>query len=144
MCPLRQVWLIYITNHCLYYSQTCLKGHIYVTNHCLYYKYCLKLMNFNINQIRGHRGRNRMVVGFTTTYVISAHHQVSIISVVTWENLVYMFCLMLFNATFNNISNISWWAVLLVEEIGENHRPVASHWQTLSHNDKRSLVELIH
>jgi hypothetical protein len=24
--------------------------------------------------------------------------------------------------------------VLLVEEAGENHRPVASHWQTLSHN----------
>jgi hypothetical protein len=22
----------------------------------------------------------------------------------------------------------------LVEETGENHRPVASHWQTLSHN----------
>ena len=38
---------------------------------------------------------------------------------------------MVFNATFNNIS------VLLVEEtgvLGENHWPVASHWQTLSHN----------
>jgi hypothetical protein len=35
-----------------------------------------------------------------------------------------------FNATFNNISVISWWSVLLVEEIkvpGKNHRPVASH-----------------
>ena len=42
-----------------------------------------------------------------------------------------------FNATFNNISVISWRSVLLVEETerpGENHRPVASHWQTLSHN----------
>jgi len=42
-----------------------------------------------------------------------------------------------FNATFNNISVISWWSVLLVEETGvlaENHRPVASHRQTLSHN----------
>ena len=29
---------------------------------------------------------------------------------------------------------ISWRSVLLVEEIGETHRPVASHWQTLSHN----------
>jgi len=39
-------------------------------------------------------------------------------------------CLMVFNATFNNISVISWWSVLLVEETGEpreNHRPVASH-----------------
>ena len=34
---------------------------------------------------------------------------------------------MVFNATFNNISVISWWSVLLVEEIGvsgENHAPL--------------------
>ena len=42
--------------------------------------------------------------------------------------------LMMFNATFINISAISWWSVLLVEETGENNRPVASHSQTLSHN----------
>ena len=41
---------------------------------------------------------------------------------------------MVFNATFNNISVISWWSILVVEETGENHRAVASHWQTLSHN----------
>jgi len=37
---------------------------------------------------------------------------------------------MVFNATFNNISVISWLSVLLVEETevsGENHRPAASH-----------------
>jgi hypothetical protein len=37
---------------------------------------------------------------------------------------------MVFNATFNNISVISWRSVLLVEETGlteENHRTVASH-----------------
>ena len=37
---------------------------------------------------------------------------------------------MVFNATFNNISAISWQSDLLVEEIGEpgeNHQPVASH-----------------
>jgi hypothetical protein len=37
---------------------------------------------------------------------------------------------MVFNATFNNISVISWRPVLLVEEtglLGENHRPVAIH-----------------
>ena len=48
-----------------------------------------------------------------------------------------MMMAMVFNATFNNISVISWRSVSLVEETrvpGENHRPVASHWQTLSHN----------
>jgi len=38
---------------------------------------------------------------------------------------------MLFNATINNITVISWWwAVLLVEEtgaLGENHRSASSH-----------------
>jgi len=40
-------------------------------------------------------------------------------------------------ATFKNISVKSWWSVLLVEKTkvpGENHRPVASHWQILSHH----------
>jgi hypothetical protein len=43
------------------------------------------------------------------------------------------FRFMVFNATFNNISDISWRSVLLVEETGvpgENHRHVPSHWQT--------------
>jgi hypothetical protein len=41
---------------------------------------------------------------------------------------------MMLSATFNNISVILWRSVLLVEETGENHRPVASHWQTLAQN----------
>ena len=44
---------------------------------------------------------------------------------------------MVFNATFNNNSVISWRSVLLVKETGvpgENHWPGISHWQTLSHN----------
>ena len=50
---------------------------------------------------------------------------------------------MVFNATFNNISAISWRSVLLVEETGvpgENHQPVTSHWQTLSHNVVHDLI----
>ena len=46
-----------------------------------------------------------------------------------WLALVWF---MVFNATFNNISVISWRSVWLVEETGENHWPVAS--QTVSHN----------
>jgi hypothetical protein len=66
--------------------------------------------------VRDCRGRYRMIVGFTRLlpYLMFA-------------------CLMVFN-TFNNISVIWWRSVLLVEETrgpGENHQPVASHWQTL-------------
>ena len=42
-------------------------------------------------------------------------------------------------------SYISWRSVLLVEETevsGENHRPVASHWQTLSHNAVSSTSKI--
>ena len=50
---------------------------------------------------------------------------------------MFFACLMVFNATFNNISVISWWLVLWVEETRgsrENHRHVANNWQTLPHN----------
>ena len=48
------------------------------------------------------------------------------------------FGFMMYNATFNNISVISWQSILLVGKTGvpgENHRPTASHWQTLPHNN---------
>jgi hypothetical protein len=56
--------------------------------------------------------------------------------VYTWTQFILV-CFMVFNSNFNNIPAISWRSVLLVEETrgpGKNHRPVASHWQTLSHN----------
>ena len=46
-----------------------------------------------------------------------------------WRSVQHLVCLMVFNATFNNISVILWRSVLLAEETGENHWPVASHWQ---------------
>jgi len=61
---------------------------------------------FSFFPLFGRRGCDRMVFGFTCV------------------------CLMVLNATFNIISVISWWSVLLVEETGgpgENHQPVASH-----------------
>ena len=51
-----------------------------------------------------------------------------------WFGLVRF---MVFNTTFNNILAIWYRSVLLVEETGvpiENHRPVESHYQTLSQN----------
>jgi hypothetical protein len=58
-----------------------------------------------------------------------------------FTSLFYMYMMkvrfMMFNTTFNNISVILWRSVLLVEESEvprENHPPVPSQWQTLSHN----------
>jgi hypothetical protein len=41
---------------------------------------------------------------------------------------------MVLNATFNNISVMSWRSVFISGGPGENHRPVTSHWQTSSRN----------
>jgi hypothetical protein len=82
--------------------------------------------------------------GFTTAYAISAYHhwccEFESRSGRVVQHYVIKFVSdfsMVLNATFNNISVISWLLVVLVEEtrgLGENHRPVASHWQTLSRN----------
>ena len=48
-----------------------------------------------------------------------------------WNNTIRLIDFWCFNATFNNISDISWRPVLVVEEAGipgENHRPWASNW----------------
>jgi hypothetical protein len=45
--------------------------------------------------------------------------------------MVDLILFLVFNATFSNISAISWRLVLVVEEArvpGENHRPWASNW----------------
>ena len=65
----------------------------------------------------------------TTTGMENKHYTIS--------NGLVWFGSMVLNATFNNISVISWRSVLMVEETevpGENHRSIASNWQTLSHN----------
>ena len=50
-------------------------------------------------------------------------------------SMLVMVIVMVFNTTFNTISVISWWLILLVEETlpREYHRPAVSHWQTLLH-----------
>ena len=54
-----------------------------------------------------------------------------------YQSLYLFICLMVLNANFKNISFISWRSVLLVAETGrpeENHLPVVSHCQALSHD----------
>jgi hypothetical protein len=73
----------------------------------------------------------------TLIYYTSQHlHHVHFVEYIYIVSSLFV-CLMVFNATFNNILVISWRSVLLVVEAGgpgENHWPIASHWQTLSHN----------
>jgi hypothetical protein len=72
-------------------------------------------------------------------FVICVFFYTIIIWIMVW------FGFMVLNATFNNISVISWRSVLLVEETGvhgENHRPVASNSQILSHNVVSSTPRL--
>jgi hypothetical protein len=45
-----------------------------------------------------------------------------------WRAWLSDITFIVFNATFSNISAISWCPVLVVEEAGENHRPWASNW----------------
>jgi hypothetical protein len=50
-----------------------------------------------------------------------------------------LICFILFNATFSNISTISWRPVLVVKEAGEDHQPRASNCRTVKHVFVRSL-----
>jgi hypothetical protein len=80
-------------------------------------------------------------VGFILNRYIDKRYNSDITAVLNWlviYSWYWRFSLFIvFNATFTNISAISWRSVLLVEETGvpgKNHRHVASNWQTLSHN----------
>ena len=64
------------------------------------------------------------------------HHLVSVVFnllLFLWNHRIweFEFEFLVFNVTFINISAISWWPILVVEEAGvpgENHRPWASNW----------------
>ena len=112
--------------------------HIIFIRYTLNYNYCKNkctasgriATSFNINS-------NSCHVTLLENYIVSSLCLLTIISL-----LVYLcFCsfvylgyegIMMFNATFNNISAISRQSILLVEETGEHHSPAASHWHTSS------------
>ena len=74
-------------------------------------------------------------------YELTAILMTSVISIWIWTIYSIIDGFMMFNATFNNISVITWWSVYFGggnKVPGENHRPVVSHWQTSSHNDVSS------
>ena len=67
---------------------------------------------------------------FDVQYFIPNLFIESLSNIVCFVKVRVRVMVMMFNATFNNISVISWRSVLLVEDtgvLGESHRPVASH-----------------
>jgi hypothetical protein len=53
---------------------------------------------------------------------------------------IYIYLFIVFNATFSNIPAILWRPILVVEEAGENHRPWANNWSTLSLASRVHLI----
>jgi hypothetical protein len=95
-----------------------------------------EMLNNNINTLSLHKFEYNME--YLYPKIISTMIKAILVCIRFVRNVfLYFFfifvcyvCLMVFNTTFNNITVISWWPVLLVEDIGvpgENHRPVASH-----------------
>ena len=100
---------------------------------------------------KANQAYNTSFLQFNSQSIMISYNEHLVSTVFRYNNL-YTFCIyfehkacfdilvlwvdgwvMVFNVTFINISVISWRSVLLVDETGENHRPAASHWQTLSH-----------
>jgi hypothetical protein len=85
------------------------------TNH----SYCRTFIQISMTRIKS-----------CTYHIQIIYHSLSVYSetcLERWWSIVFWF--MVLNATFNNISVISWQSVSLEETgvPGENHRPVASH-----------------
>jgi len=73
-----------------------------------------------------------MQVFSTTTNPIICYFNAEMTTTLSSIRLIFIFFIFfVLNATFCNISAISWQPVLVVEEagvVGENHRPWASNW----------------
>ena len=95
---------------------------------------------YNINPI------NNQSISSVSVYVASLSDKSMCIICIAYHRRYTCFvfvCLMVFNATFNNISIISWRSLLLMEENGgpgDIHRTIVSHWKTVLHN----VVHLAH
>ena len=79
----------------------------------------------------------RLRIIISTCYIHQQNSLFYMLKNIFWSQMKVRVRVMVSNVTFNNISIIPWWQALLVDETGvsgENHRPVESHWQTLSHN----------
>ena len=71
-----------------------------------------------------------VLIGSTQGAVSNIYFILILLILIFESKYRFRFRFMVFDATFNHISVISWWSVLLVEETGvpgENHTAVTSH-----------------
>ena len=100
-----------------------------ILNYHLHRVYHRKLWNYWIPR--------KMIMSFSLDEWLACWLITSVFTFGVWGSfLIYSFLFWELGLWCFNISVISWLSVLLVEDTGvtgENHWPVASHWQTLSH-----------
>ena len=116
----------------------CLPDYIYYGKSCYYFSKTSLYWEPSRKFCKDHGSDLAIINDANENNLIVQHlKQLTAQHVLPSKLLVCLLCLMVFNATFNNISVILWRSVLLVEETGgpgEYHRPSASHWQNWSHN----------
>ena len=91
------------------------------------------LHQYIYNSLNKYNSRNTKKTQFSWWY-LATHFFKTKQSLIGYWSVGFKVWFMVFNTTFNTISVISWQSVLFVEETGESHPHVTSHWQTLSHN----------
>ena len=111
-----------------FYTHWCLNIYIYIkkTNEIVWNKYIYNVPVLNTFSLKW------LICCLTSLLLLYHYLSTGVIRVSVMD----------FNATFNNISVISWRSVWLVEEtrvLGENQWPVVSHLKTLSHNAVSSI-----
>ena len=131
--------------NCCWFARIIIEDIVHMQWHVdiLYTNVCLgqrQPLNYYLIVSWGSNGeRNKMspVYWELIIYIIQIRHFIKQLFIYLSMFVCLFVCLMVFSATFNNISAISWRSSIMVKETGgsgENHRSVANHWQTLSHN----------
>ena len=103
-------------------------GSMALSKHIIFYGSMSDLHYYNLTTLREHTIKLYVTWGRTVQLCVLSSWKLSPLNAVHVQLLGVM--VMVFDATFNNISAILWPSVLLVEENGvpgENDRPVTSH-----------------
>ena len=149
LCNIQQVVIVFLCHQhsVLYFHTTVIKENTHQSDfQYRFIEIILYACRFNINCIIFYFNlfQKWTCVGTFCVTWWSSREAVGVAVTITVRTLhSNVWCLMVFNATFNNSSVISWRFAYLVKETGvpgENH----PHWQTLSHNVVHlALIEIL-